>query len=96
MAPSTLAPVERVVPFGVMLDPTVDQHQVLFDPAGLAPDHGTMLPTVGSPFDVFGEVTRGCFLHAVSSVQLRWVTISRDNKTGGMYRLRRPRALRWN
>src|SRR5882672_6173476 len=67
MAPSAFAPVERIVPFGVQFDAAVDQHQVLFDPAGLAADHGTMLPTVGSPFDVFGEVTRGYLrFHAVS------------------------------
>ncbi len=65
MAPSAFAPVERIVPFGMLFDAAVDQHQVLFDPAGLAADHGTMLPAVGSPFDVFGEVTRGYFLHAV-------------------------------
>jgi len=66
-APAALAPVERVVPFGVMFDAAIDQNQVLLDPAGLAADHGAVLSTVGSAFDVFGEITRGYFcIHAVS------------------------------
>ncbi len=42
MAPSAFSPVQRVVPFGVMFGAAVDPYQVLFDPAGLAADHGTM------------------------------------------------------
>ncbi len=81
VTPAAFAPVERVVPFGVMFDATVDQHQVLLDPAGLAADHGTVLPTVGSPFDVFGEITRGYFcIHVVSRVKVRWVAISSDKR----------------
>jgi hypothetical protein len=53
MASAAFAPVERVVPFRVQFDATDYQYQVLFDPAGLATDHGTMPPTVGSPFDVW-------------------------------------------
>ncbi len=47
MAPAAFAPVERVVPFGVLFDATAYQYQVLFDPAGLAADTGQCCQRLG-------------------------------------------------